>query len=77
MDSHHLSIGAPSKGRFLLPRTMTNVREARDAALRAVSPYTHMNPEDIARYQMEAPTGRGAIPGRLLGPSRQPLAGHD
>ena len=46
--------GTWAKMRFVL-KDMTNVREARDAALRAVSPYTHMNPEDIARYQMEAP----------------------
>ena len=46
--------GTWAKMRFVL-KDMTNVREARDAALRAVSPYTHMNPEDIARYQMESP----------------------
>lgn len=40
--------GTWAKMRFVL-KDMTNVREARDAALRAVSPYTRMNPEDLRR----------------------------
>ncbi|MBO7674802.1 MAG: mechanosensitive ion channel family protein [Atopobiaceae bacterium] len=39
--------GTWAKMRFVL-KDMTNVREVRDAALRAVSPYTRMNPEDMA-----------------------------
>lgn len=38
--------GTWAKMRFVL-KEMTNVREARDAALRAVSPYTRMNPEQV------------------------------
>lgn len=38
--------GTWAKMRFVL-KEMTNVREARDAALRAVSPYTRLNPEQI------------------------------
>lgn len=39
--------GTWAKMRFVL-KDMSNVREARDAALRAISPYTRMNPEDVA-----------------------------
>ncbi|MBP3892626.1 MAG: mechanosensitive ion channel [Atopobiaceae bacterium] len=42
--------GTWAKLRFVL-KEMTNVREARDAALRAISPYTHMNPEDLPQRQ--------------------------
>lgn len=38
--------GTWAKMRFVL-KEMDHVREARDAALRAVSPYTRMNPEDL------------------------------
>lgn len=38
--------GTWAKMRFVL-KDMTHVREARDAALRAVSPYTRLNPEDV------------------------------
>lgn len=38
--------GTWAKMRFVL-KEMDHVREARDAALRAISPYTRMNPEDI------------------------------
>lgn len=38
--------GTWAKMRFVL-KEMSHVREARDAALRAVSPYTRVNPEDI------------------------------
>lgn len=38
--------GTWAKMRFAL-KDMTNVREARDAALRAIAPYTRMNPEDV------------------------------
>jgi small-conductance mechanosensitive channel len=38
--------GTWAKMRFVL-KDMEHVREARDAALRAVSPYTRVNPEDI------------------------------
>lgn len=42
--------GTWAKMRFVL-KDMTHVREARDAALRAVSPYTRVNPEDLRHYQ--------------------------
>ena len=42
--------GTWAKMRFVL-KDMEHVREARDAALRAVSPYTRMNPEDVPRPQ--------------------------
>ena len=38
--------GTWAKMRFVL-KDMDHVREARDAALRAVSPYTRMNFEDV------------------------------
>lgn len=38
--------GTWAKMRFVL-KEMTNVREARDAALRAVSPYTRLNPDQM------------------------------
>lgn len=41
--------GTWAKIRFVL-KEMNNVREARDAALRAVSPYTRMNPEDVVSH---------------------------
>lgn len=48
--------GTWAKMRFVL-KDMTNVREARDAALRAISPYTRMNPEDVA--SRDVPPVRG------------------
>ena len=42
--------GTWAKLRFVL-KDMDHVREARDAALRAVSPYTRVNPEDLPRVE--------------------------
>ena len=42
--------GTWAKMRFVL-KDMDHVREARDAALRAVSPYTRVNPEDLPRVE--------------------------
>lgn len=52
--------GTWAKMRFVL-KEMTNVREARNAALRAVAPYTRLNLDDVpgAPSMLDAPDVRG------------------
>ena len=46
--------GTWAKMRFVL-KDMTNVREARDAALRAISPYTRLNPDEMPNGKVNGP----------------------
>ncbi len=46
--------GTWAKMRFVL-KDMTNVREARDTALRAISPYTRLNPDEMPNGKVNGP----------------------